>query len=254
MIEQQTKEAASAYAQIVKRYPMMDRMDDAKRRLAALHQPIPRPTKADVARNKAELASRSEASTLQHLMGVVKKSPDVAQATKVGDPSLADPMPVSAPDITKKTLTAAMEAARPGNTVAVQTLNGGTPAANEATPRSDSPAPTPDAAVPAGSPFAQPAVAAPAVADPNELKPTAPDPNELKPTAAPDPNELKPATDAQAADPNALPPPPQVNEIQQGDSSSSKSASATSSSEEASDADMSSSKKKKKKGLKRIIP
>ena len=47
----------------------MDRSDDAKKRLAALHQPIPRPTKADVAQNRAELASRSEATTVQKLMG-----------------------------------------------------------------------------------------------------------------------------------------------------------------------------------------
>ena len=47
--EQFTKNAAEAYDKIVTRYPMMDRADDARRRLTALHQPVPRPTKAAVA-------------------------------------------------------------------------------------------------------------------------------------------------------------------------------------------------------------
>ena len=73
------------------------------------------------------------------------------------------------------------------------------------------------------------------------------DPNELKPTASADPNELKP-TDA--AGDQALPPPPQVNEIQQGSSS----AVATADNTPASDAELSSSKKKRKKGLQKIVP
>ena len=79
-----TKRASEEYAKILTRYPLMDRSDDAKKRLAALHQPIPRPTKGDVARNRAELASRSESTTVQKLMGLVKKGPDVASAAKVG--------------------------------------------------------------------------------------------------------------------------------------------------------------------------
>ena len=61
MIAAVTKEAPRAYSQIITRYPIMDRVDDAKKRLAALHQPIPRPTKAAVAQNKAEEESRREA-------------------------------------------------------------------------------------------------------------------------------------------------------------------------------------------------
>ena len=58
MIEDFTKQAAEAYSRILTRYPMMDRADDAKARLQALHQPVPRPTKAAVAQNKAEEDSR----------------------------------------------------------------------------------------------------------------------------------------------------------------------------------------------------
>jgi len=77
----------------------------------------------------------------------------------------------------------------------------------------------------------------------------------LKPRA-PDPNELKPIQETQAAASGAqtLPPPVQVNEIQQGQSSSTATASADSSANLASDQDISSSKKKKKKGMKKIVP
>src|SRR3974390_1185598 len=99
MIEQLSKPAAEAYSKILTRYPMLDRSDDAKKRLAALHQPIPRPTKGAVHQNKAELASRSESSTVQKLMGLIKKGPDVAQASKIGEPSLVEPEPLSATGI-----------------------------------------------------------------------------------------------------------------------------------------------------------
>src|SRR5450631_3128225 len=77
-LDEFTKEASKAYDKILTRYPLMNRSDDAKKRLAVLHQPIPRPTKAAVAQNRAELASRTEATTLQKMMGLVKKGPDVA--------------------------------------------------------------------------------------------------------------------------------------------------------------------------------
>ena len=48
--------------QILTRYPLMSRADDAKARLEAMHQPVPRPTKAAVAENKAEEDSRRESS------------------------------------------------------------------------------------------------------------------------------------------------------------------------------------------------
>jgi outer membrane protein assembly factor BamD len=250
LIEQPTKGATEAYSKIITRYPIMDRVDDAKRRLAALHQPIPRPTKAAVAQNKAEDASRRASTMTDRLMSVVRKGPDTAMAAKVGEPTLVDPTPVSAQDVTHATVQAAMGGGGEKG-VSIEKIDAsGVPAANEATPRSDAPA-----APAGGSLFAQPSAA---VADPNELKPTA----EAAPpaNAAPDPNELKPNADNSGA--AALPPPPQVNEIQQGQgqtdaaqslSSSSSTASADANTQ-ASDEDLSSSKKKKKKGLKKIVP
>jgi outer membrane protein assembly factor BamD len=248
IIDEWTKQAAAAYSQIITRYPLMERGDDAKKRLAALHQPIPRPTKAAVAQNRAEEDSRREANTLDRLMGVVKKGPDVAQASKVGEPTLVDPTPVSANQLAGETMRRALGSPAGEHGVSLETVKSGAPGPNEPAPRSDAtPPPT------SADPFARPAASA---VDPNELKPTAPDPNELKPSGPPDPNELKPSADIQSAASNAaVPPPVQVNEIQSGPSPSDPNAavSSSSSSSLASDQDVSSSKKKKKTGLKKII-
>jgi len=225
-----SKNASEAYDKILTRYPLMDRSEDAKKRLTALHQPIPRPTKTAVAQNRAEIESRSEATTVQKLMGLLKKGPDVAQAAQVGEPTLIDPTPVAATQVVRSETLGASGLSEAGATVEIVK----TPAEGSAPPSNPPP--------PGGSPFGR--------APSGSAPPAGPDPNELKPTAPPDPNELKP-TDS--AGDQALPPPPQVNEIQQGQSSSSATASANSSAP-ASDEDLSSSKKKKKKGLKKIIP
>jgi outer membrane protein assembly factor BamD len=247
MIGELTKESAAAYSQIITRYPVMLRGDDAKKRLAALHQPVPRPTKAAVAQNRAEEESRREASTLDRLMGVVKKGPDMAQASKVGEPTLVDPTPVSANTLAGETVRKAMGLPAGEHGVSGEIVKGGTPGANEPAPRSDAaPAPV------NGDPFAR----SNTVADPNELKPSAaPDANALKPSGPPDPNELKPVAESPSAAPAdaAVPPPAQVNEIQQGQAASGSGAVASASSSLASDEDVSSSKKKKKKGLKKVL-
>jgi outer membrane protein assembly factor BamD len=246
-IASDTKLAANEYSKIITRYPIMDRVDDAKRRLAALNQPIPRPTKADVARNKAEDESRKDVGTYGRLSMVFRKSPDVSQAAKVGEPQLVDPTPIAANEVVASTMRAAYGVPAGGgkNNVGAEIVGGtGTPQPNDPAPRSDTAAATANS-----SPFAQPATAA----DPNELKPAAAagGDNELKP----DPNELKPAVDPQTGE-APLPPPTQVNEIQSGstDGAPNASASASSSTEPASDKDVSSSRKKKKKGIKKLIP
>jgi outer membrane protein assembly factor BamD len=223
-----TKHASEEYAQILTRYPMMDRSDDAKLRLAALHQPIPRPTKKEVEVNKAEIASRSESTLSQRMVGLIKKGPDVAQAAKVGEPTLVDTDPVAPSTVVQREFMGAPEPRSKG--VGVEIVKPDQPESS----------PTPGATAPGGSPFGN---AAAGIAPP-----AGPDPNELKPNAPSDPNELKPVDNG-----NPLPPPPQVNEIHQGQSSSSAGATADDSTP-ASDKDLSSSKKKKKTGLKKLIP
>jgi outer membrane protein assembly factor BamD len=226
-----TKQASENYARILTRYPLMDRSDDAAKRLEALHQPIPRPTKGDVARNKAEIESRGDSTTVQGLMNLIKRGPDVANASRVGDPPLVDPEPIAGTDVVRKETMGAMGMSEKGkDAVGIQILNPGQPVA---------PVTEPTAGV---SPFGNALAAA--------APPAKPDPNELTPNAPADPNELKPTDNGADA---ALPPPTQVNEIQQGHPSSSAAASADNSAP-ASDEEISSSKKKKKKGLKKLIP
>jgi outer membrane protein assembly factor BamD len=233
LIPEYTKEAAEAYSKLITRYPMMDRADDARKRLVALGQPVPRPTRGEVVRNKAEIASRGEPTMAQHLLGVMKKGPDVSRAVTIGQPTMTDTDPIPASDLTRKETLAAFGE---GEKAIVQIVKPDQPAtANAAPPQEQEPvmgAPT----------FGQTSGAA--------VPPTnnANDANELTPTAPADPNELKPIDSGTG---QALPPPTQVNEIQQGESSAT--AANSDDSTPASDKDLSSSKKKKK-GLKKIIP
>jgi outer membrane protein assembly factor BamD len=140
-----------------------------------------------------------------------EKHPDVAKAAHVGDPPLVDPEPMTATAVVRQ-MTNAASGGGGDNKVTVEMTNG-KPAPNEEAPRSDAPAATATA----------------------EAKPAAADPNELKPNVE--------------ADPNALPPLQQSNQLEGGSSSAS---SAPAKTEEM--ADISSSKKKKKKGLKKLNP
>ncbi|HTT19564.1 MAG TPA: outer membrane protein assembly factor BamD [Candidatus Sulfotelmatobacter sp.] len=231
-ISQLSKEAAREYDKILTRYPLMDRAEDAKKRLAALHESIPRPTKAAVAQNKAEIESRGEKTMLGQMKGLIKKGPDMSQAATVGDPPLVDPEPLSAVDVQRNEAKAFVDASSPGNkSVGVEIINPNQPPSTP--PAAD--------ATPSPNPFGAPPAAATA--------PAANDPNELKPDQPADPNELTPTNTG--AD-TSLPPPTQVNEIQNQSSSSSTAKAGDST--PASDEDISSSKKKKKKGLMKINP
>ena len=86
MIEDLIKEASAAYDKIITRYPAMDRAVDAKARLEALHQPVPRPTRAALELNKKEIASRQEEGVISSMLGTFEKHPDVAQTSRVASP------------------------------------------------------------------------------------------------------------------------------------------------------------------------
>lgn len=233
MIEGLTKEASEAYGRIIKRYPAMDRALDAKARLEGLHQPVPRPTRAALELNKKEVASRQQAGIMSSMLGNFEKHPDVAKASRVGDPTMVDPAPTNPGDVVRKVVSAGGMAGG-DNKIGVETVDGKV-APNQEAPRSDAPA----AGDPAGAAPEQPAAAQdPAVAA-AELKPNVADPNELKPNVE--------------TDPNALPPLQQSNQLENGGGASSAvSSSAAAKTEEL--ADISSSKKKKKKGLGKLNP
>lgn len=244
MIDELTKNAAESYARIIKRYPAMDRALDAKARLEALHQPVPRPTRAMLEQNKKEVASRHQTGTVASLMGNFEKHPDVGNAAHIGDPTMKDPEPVTATGVIR-------ELARKGggdmgsDGKLSATVVDGKVAPNQEAPRSDTPAAdpaTPAADQPAADPAAAATDPAAAAADPAAAA------AELKPNVA-DPNELKPNVEQ---DPNALPPLQQSNELDNQNGTSSSASTAPAKDEEM--ADISSSKKKKKKGLGKLKP
>jgi len=240
LIDRFSKLAAENYNEILTRYPVMNRSDDAKARLLALHQPIPHPTKAALAQNKAEEDSRKESSTISKVMGNFNKHPSVGNAAHVGEPTLVDPAPVNASEIMQEMAKAGIPK-EPASThsVSIEKAGEDAPPPNEAAPRSDAPPAENGAAATDtnATNTAQPGAAA-----------AQPDSNELKPNAqASDPNELKP----NVTDGAATPPPQQVNEIQNAAAGSSASSGTN---DTADDAAVASSKKKKKKGLQKLIP
>jgi outer membrane protein assembly factor BamD len=275
-IQEFTKNAAAAYDKILTRYPLMDRAEDAKKRLEALHQPVPQPTKEAIAQNQKEEDSRRTAGMFGHLMGNFTRHPNVSQATKVGEPTLVDPKPVSATEVVQAANNAMLGKSTADAKVGAEIIKNGAPPPSEATPRSDSPAPAADGAQPAGT-AASSTNSAPggssgdsAPADTNGPAPT--------PAPAADSNngipELKPNVpdDSSGNTGQPTPPPPQINEIPSPtqpadtssgtqsapasqsaapanatDSSSSKTAAAPSTKQKDDDESVSSSRKKKKK-------
>lgn len=239
MIDRLTMAAAAAYGRVIKRYPAMDRALDAKARLEALNQPVPRPTRAALELNKKEVASRREPSMMSSLMGNFAKHPDMERATQLGEPTMVDPKPVNANEVVQATAMrrGGAGAASGDNKVSVETANVA-PGQNQEPPRSDAPpANVADPPVVAAAQPDQPAPQEPPAA--NELTPNVADANELKPNVA--------------ADPNALPPPQQTNELAAGNAPAIPSVS--SSAEKPDDlVDISSSKKRKKKGLGKLNP
>ncbi len=206
MIEDLTKGASQAYGRIITRYPAMDRAMDAKARLEALHQPVPRPTRAALDNSKKEEASRQEKGMMAKGLGNFEKGPDVAKAAHYGEPTLVDPEPATATALVRPM--AQVPGGGGDNKLTVETTSG-KPAPNQAAPRSDTSA--------AASAESQPKVA---------------DANELKPNVEPDPN--------------ALPPLQQSNQLDSsGGASSASSSSAPAKTEELADISSSKKKKKK---------
>jgi outer membrane protein assembly factor BamD len=256
MIAEFTQNASQAYDHILTRYPVMNRADDAKARLIALRQPVPKATKAAIAQNKAEEDSRRETSMLSRVIRDFEKHPSVADAARVGEPTLVDPTPMSASDVVVKATRAALTptSSLGEHSAAVETVGAGAPPPNQPAPRSDAPAATGETSTTDNSTSATPA----------------PDSNELKPnTPSNDTNELKPNVPQDSA--QTVPPPQQVNEIQSGSgqavsggtsgpaspttaaaSASDSTGSATS--QDTPDDETASSKHKKKKGIHKIIP
>jgi outer membrane protein assembly factor BamD len=265
LVQEYQANAADAYDRIIQRYPVSERVKEARDRLTELQKPIPTPTPEAIAQNKAEEASRADVSRMAKVMSTFHKGPeDVVRASKVGDPTLVDPQQTSAPQLIRTANNAALGINDGGSgAVTVDKGSGATPGANDPVPRSDATPPVTSNPTNAdsgnGAAAASSATATPATAGADagigELTPNAaPATNGAAPTkaAAPADGSSTPANGTATAPADAQPQmPAQVNEIQNGAAGTDK---ATAAQSTPGSTGSSSSKKKKKKGLKKIVP
>jgi len=136
--------AAAAWDRVVTRYPMAPHVEDAKDRLIALGRPVPEPTAQELAESEAEEGSRVNVKIKDRAMMLVKHTPSTVQAARVGEPTLTDPAPTLAPQVSKDT-TEIFKAAMKGTPLPGVSPNGtDTTAAaissGTAPPRTDQPA------------------------------------------------------------------------------------------------------------------
>jgi outer membrane protein assembly factor BamD len=239
LIKEYTQGAATAYDRILTRYPLEERAGDARKRLEAMKQPVPKATPQEIAQDKAEIASRGSLGHIGKVMENFHRGPDVSEAAKVGEPTLVDPRQTSAPDMVRSanaSVTTALAGTGGTSHVSVERVNeGAPPAANAPVPRSD----------------AAPGTTAPAAAAGDATDSAASGEAANNPSAGTEmKNDLAPASDSGPASP---PPPTQVNDLANSNASGSpQSASSNATPQPAPPANStteSSSKKKKKKHL-----
>jgi outer membrane protein assembly factor BamD len=151
LVAQFEKKAIEAYSKIVTRYPATDRVPDAKHRLEALKAPIPEPTPDMVAESKAEESSRGKVGMVTRVTGNFKKHPNVAMASKVGEPPLNDEVVESAPAMVNA-LTKQINSMN-AESLGVQAIGAGTgtPPASDKSPASQGAAAAAGAASPAAT-------------------------------------------------------------------------------------------------------
>src|SRR5258708_23750649 len=153
LVAQFEKKAIEAYSKIITRYPAMDRVPDAKRRLEALKAPVPNPTPEALAESKAEESSRGKVGLVARVTGNFKKHPNVAPATAVGEPNLNEETVKSAPAVINE-MTNQINGTQPSQSVGIQAVGAGNekPAANEKAPGTQGSAPATDGTAPPPAP------------------------------------------------------------------------------------------------------
>jgi outer membrane protein assembly factor BamD len=142
--------AAAEYREVILKHSAAPHAEFAKERLAEMNQPIPTPTAEDVAASEKLEGSRAQYTMQKRLELLVMRKPDTVTAAQVGDPTLEDPPPVLAPEVSRAIVASYTTAMNPG-------------AAREAKAPTPANAPAPGEAAPQpGAGAAQPAT--PAVA------------------------------------------------------------------------------------------
>jgi outer membrane protein assembly factor BamD len=83
-------DAVPYYARILTDYPLSPALGEAKGRLTALHQPIPKPTRAMLARAQADRTHSVQRDFFERLSGLLSSAPDVSM-TRRGPVALGGP-------------------------------------------------------------------------------------------------------------------------------------------------------------------
>ena len=95
----QGSQAATYYGRVITDFPLSPHVADAKARLTALHQPIPTPTRATLARARADAAHHVNRGWLGKFGGMMDSAPDIS-ATLHGPVRLGGPPP-GGPEVAK---------------------------------------------------------------------------------------------------------------------------------------------------------
>jgi outer membrane protein assembly factor BamD len=111
-------QAAAAYRKVVLEHSASPHVEDARDRLAAMNLPIPTPTPEQVAASVALENSRRQYRLQDRAKLLILRQPDVVMAAREGEPTLSDPKPTLAPDITKKIISDFNGAMNPGRDAA----------------------------------------------------------------------------------------------------------------------------------------
>jgi len=88
------QEAIPYYDRILTHFPLSPRVPAAKEKLMAMHQPIPKPSKAILARAQADAAHETHHNLVGKLPGMISGSPDTSAARR-GPVDLGPPKPAT---------------------------------------------------------------------------------------------------------------------------------------------------------------
>ena len=95
-------QAADAYRRVVQEHAASAHVEDARDRLAAMGQPIPEPTAAQIAASNALENSRGTYTISKRATTLFLHAPDTVLAATKGEPTMTDPKPTVAPTVVKK--------------------------------------------------------------------------------------------------------------------------------------------------------
>ncbi len=118
------QEAIPYYSRILAEHPLSPLVEPAKEQLLALHQPIPRPTRATLARAEADAASHSGSGLFGKLGAMMSGGPDTS-ATRHGPVALGPTKKPSGVEVAK-TQGSPPGVAAPGATVVAHPVNDAT--------------------------------------------------------------------------------------------------------------------------------